>query len=93
MLRDVDFRAVGEFAFQFFSQNAGGGETPDQLQACFGTSLDAALVGNDSIRNIAKSARYQASTVDIGESGATRTPIPAEGGRQSGDCGQQVMAA
>jgi transposase len=28
-----------------------------------------------------------------GESGATRTPIPAEGGQQSGDCGQQVMAA
>jgi alkanesulfonate monooxygenase SsuD/methylene tetrahydromethanopterin reductase-like flavin-dependent oxidoreductase (luciferase family) len=27
------------------------------------------------------------------ESGATRTPIPAQGGQQSGDCGQQVMAA
>jgi len=28
-----------------------------------------------------------------GESGATRTPIPAQGGQQSGDCGQQVIAA
>jgi hypothetical protein len=28
-----------------------------------------------------------------GESGSTRTPIPAQGGQQSGDCGQQVMAA
>jgi integrase len=27
-----------------------------------------------------------------GESGSTRTPIPAQGGQQSGDCGQQVMA-
>jgi hypothetical protein len=27
------------------------------------------------------------------ESGATRTPIPAQGGQQSGDSGQQVMAA
>ena len=27
------------------------------------------------------------------ESGATRTPIPAQGGQQSGDCGQQVKAA
>jgi len=27
------------------------------------------------------------------KSGATRTPNPAQGGRQSGDCGQQVMAA
>jgi len=33
-----------------------------------------------------KQARY-------GESGATRTPFPAQGGQQSGDCGQQVMAA
>ena len=28
-----------------------------------------------------------------GESGATRTPFPAQGGQRSGDCGQQVMAA
>src|ERR1035437_8872039 len=28
-----------------------------------------------------------------GESGATQTPFPAQGGQQSGDCGQQVMAA
>jgi hypothetical protein len=28
----------------------------------------------------------------LGESGATRTPFPAQGGQQSGDCGQQVMA-
>ena len=27
------------------------------------------------------------------ESGATRTPIPAQGGQQSGDCGQHVKAA
>jgi ABC-type branched-subunit amino acid transport system ATPase component len=27
------------------------------------------------------------------ESGATRTPIPAQGGQHSGNCGQQVMAA
>jgi hypothetical protein len=27
-----------------------------------------------------------------GESGATRTPFPAQGGQQSGDCGQRVMA-
>src|ERR1035437_5156835 len=27
------------------------------------------------------------------ESGASRTAIPAQGGQQSGDCGQQVMAA
>jgi phosphoglycerate kinase len=27
-----------------------------------------------------------------GESGSTRTPVPAQGGQQSGDCGQQVMA-
>jgi hypothetical protein len=31
--------------------------------------------------------------VPIAESGATRTPIPTQGGQQSGDCGQQVMAA
>ena len=30
---------------------------------------------------------------DAAESGATRTAIPAQGGQQSGDCGQQVMAA
>ena len=29
----------------------------------------------------------------LAESGATRTPFPAQGGHQSGDCGQQVMAA
>jgi hypothetical protein len=28
----------------------------------------------------------------IAESGSTRTLIPAQGGQQSGDCGQQVMA-
>ena len=28
-----------------------------------------------------------------GESGAPRTPFPAQGGQQSGDCGQRVMAA
>jgi hypothetical protein len=27
-----------------------------------------------------------------GESGSTRTPIPGQGGQQSGDRGQQVMA-
>jgi hypothetical protein len=27
------------------------------------------------------------------ESGATRTPFPAEGGQHSGDCGHRVMAA
>jgi hypothetical protein len=27
------------------------------------------------------------------ESGATRTPIPAQGGQHSGDYGQQVIAA
>jgi hypothetical protein len=32
-------------------------------------------------------------TLSYGESGAMRTPIPAQGGQQSGDCGQQVMAA
>jgi transposase len=26
------------------------------------------------------------------ESGATRTPFPAQGGQQSGDCGQHVKA-
>jgi hypothetical protein len=31
-------------------------------------------------------------SASFGESGSTRTPIPAQGGRQSGDCGQQVMA-
>jgi hypothetical protein len=30
---------------------------------------------------------------DHAESGATRTPIPAQGGQQSGDCGQQLKAA
>jgi hypothetical protein len=36
----------------------------------------------------------QNETEDLtGESGATRTPIPAQGGQQSGDCGQQVIAA
>jgi hypothetical protein len=28
----------------------------------------------------------------IAKSSGTRTPIPAQGGQQSGDCGQQVMA-
>ena len=27
------------------------------------------------------------------ESGARRTPVPAQGGQQSGDCGQHVKAA
>jgi hypothetical protein len=27
------------------------------------------------------------------ESGATRTPIPEQGGQHSGDCGQRVMMA
>ena len=30
--------------------------------------------------------------LSFGESGATRTLIPAQGGQQSGDCGQQVIA-
>ena len=30
---------------------------------------------------------------EAAESGATRTPISAQGGQHSGDCGQQVMAA
>jgi hypothetical protein len=38
------------------------------------------------------SANFEGFIPD-GESGATRTPIPAKGGQQSGDCGQQVMAA
>ena len=29
----------------------------------------------------------------LAESGATRTPIPAQGGQHSGDYGQRVMAA
>jgi hypothetical protein len=29
----------------------------------------------------------------VAESGATRTPIPAQGGQQSGDCGQRLKAA
>jgi len=28
----------------------------------------------------------------LGESGSTRTPIPGQGGQQSGDRGQQVLA-
>jgi hypothetical protein len=35
---------------------------------------------------------WSALCAAIGEFGSTRTPIPAQGGRQSGDCGQQVMA-
>jgi IS5 family transposase len=31
--------------------------------------------------------------VEHAESGATRTPIPAQGGQHSGNCGQQVMAS
>jgi hypothetical protein len=30
---------------------------------------------------------------DIAESGATRTPIPVQGGQHSGDYGQRMMAA
>ena len=45
----------------------------------------------------AGSDRPNAAVVEVGgltaESGATRTPIPAQGGQHSGDCGQQVMAA
>jgi hypothetical protein len=37
--------------------------------------------------------RYASKRSGDAESGATRTPIPAQGGQQSGDCGQQVMAA
>jgi hypothetical protein len=29
----------------------------------------------------------------IAESGATRRPIPVQGGQHSGDCGQRVMMA
>jgi hypothetical protein len=32
-------------------------------------------------------------SVGTGESVGTRTPFSAQGGQQSGDCGQQVMAA
>ena len=38
----------------------------------------------------AKQGQYDRA---IAKSGARRTPIPAQGGQQSGDCGQQVMAA
>ena len=33
-----------------------------------------------------------AARPETAESGATRTLIPAQGGQQSGDCGQHVMA-
>jgi hypothetical protein len=36
---------------------------------------------------------YEANTGQVAKSSGTRTPIPAQGGQQSGDCGQQVMAA
>ena len=36
---------------------------------------------------------FQPEMSNAAESGATRTPIPAQGGQHSGDCGQQVMAA
>jgi len=41
-------------------------------------------------------AQYHGYWRDLGkqfaESGSTRTLIPAQGGQQSGDCGQHVMA-
>ena len=37
-------------------------------------------------------ARQAIAEGTLAESGATRTAIPAQGGQQSGDCGQQVMA-
>jgi hypothetical protein len=40
----------------------------------------------------AKLHRTQQS-LKVAESGPTRTPIPAQGGQHSGDCGQQVKAA
>jgi hypothetical protein len=46
-------------------------------------------------RAITQNARHRDLCVVVqdAESGATRTPIPAQGGQHSGDCGQQVMAA
>ncbi len=44
-----------------------------------------------------KAEDYRVKAIAVSDprakSGATRTPIPAQGGQQSGDCGQQVMAA
>jgi transposase len=46
-----------------------------------------------SKRAVARRFGIDPRTVDkIGESGSTRTPIPGQGGQQSGDRGQQVMA-
>jgi hypothetical protein len=45
-------------------------------------------------RRIGQALALEACKRNVGgESGATRTPFPAQGGQQSGDCGQQVMAA
>jgi hypothetical protein len=41
------------------------------------------VLGNGGKRVLGKAA----------ESGSRRTPIPAQGGQHSGDCGQRVMAA
>ena len=47
----------------------------------------------ESSRSTADLRQLTTDLSRIAESGATRTPIPAQGGHQSGDCGQQVMAA
>ena len=53
---------------------------------------EAWLVAQDYAEAL-KWYRKAADQGNAGESGSTRTPFPAQGGQQSGDCGQQVMAA
>ena len=71
---------VAEFAYYVLGMPLGAGVLLGAIVAPTGTTpaLSACVSALESVG---------------GESGATRTPFPAQGGQQSGDCGQQVMAA
>ena len=84
--------AVGTSAYQGPIENLVGGKTPMGYgvepgleRAFFGALL---LPDPDDFYD-----KNAIRCILAGESGATRTPFPAQGGQQSGDCGQQVMAA
>jgi hypothetical protein len=56
-------------------------------------TLEVAALAREAAVSWLSGGRKCALLLLVAESGATRTPIPAQGGQHSGNCGQQVMAA
>jgi hypothetical protein len=58
----------------------------------FGTATESVESVAAFIQGVAAAGYVEGRDV-AAESGATRTPIPEQGGQHSGDCGQRVMMA